>query len=110
MSRLSTEALQQLIRDRYGCGSRFVRTESVALTVDGRTLWLGFHGGTLWKGDVQVFNLIDHPTASRAYVWVRDPDEQDRDRFVVVLHSTQVDSAETAARFALGSEVRARYR
>lgn len=111
MTAVSTEALQQAIRDRHGCGSRFVRAVPVTVTEDGRTYWQGFHGGTLWAGEVQVFDLVDHPAAARAYAWASTPDGPDGpdgERFVVVLHGGAVDAPEAAVRAALAAEARAR--
>ena len=112
MTEVPTEALQQAIRDRHGCGSRFVRSVTVTVTGDGRTYWQGFHGTMLWEGEVQVFDLVDHPTATRAYAWARSadgPDGADGERLVVVLHAGAVDAPEAAVRAALAAEARARH-
>jgi len=55
-----------------------------------------FRGETVWQGDVEVFDLHDHPKAKRAYAWSHLDGE--RTRFVAVLEIPPVESAETAVR------------
>jgi hypothetical protein len=45
-----------------------------------------FRGQTVWKGQVQVFDLSGHPKAARCYAWSypEGPSNQD-ERFVAVL-------------------------
>ena len=59
----------------------------------------------MWDGRVEVFDLIDHPTAERAYAWAHETDEG-RSRFVAVLHEGPVDSPEAAVRAAIVAEHR----
>ena len=54
------ERLHRAIRDLHGCDSRWIEAVPVTET---------FEGQTIWDGVVQVFDLIDHPTATRAYAW-----------------------------------------
>jgi hypothetical protein len=96
MAEVSTEALQDAIRNLHGCESRHV--ESVAITEQ-------FNGVTVWDGDVQVFDLMDCPEADRAYAWSY-PTEGERRRFVVVLHKPPVDSPHKAVQAAIASEYR----
>jgi len=44
----------------HGCDSSWI--ESVPVTET-------FNGALVWEGEVQVFNLLDHATAKRAYAW-----------------------------------------
>jgi len=86
-------ALQDVIRERHGCESHHVA--SVPLherTLDGRQ--------TLWKGDVQVFQLVGHATAKRAYAW-SEPALGGKRHLVAVLHAPPVDSPEAALRASL---------
>ena len=96
MSEVSGEALQDAIRNLHGCESRYV--ESVAVTET-------HEGETVWQGEVQVFDLIDHPRATRCYAWSHAVDDSERRRFVAVLHRPPVDSPEVAVRTAIGAGV-----
>lgn len=96
MPEVSTEALQDAIRNLHGCESRHVA--SVPVTES-------FEGQTVWDGDVQVFELIDFAEADCAYAWSYET-EGDRRRFFVVLHKPPVDSPQTAVRAAIASRYR----
>ena len=95
MAEVSTTALQGVIRYLHGCGSQFV--ESVPVTET-------FNGETIWEGVVQVFDLVNHPTAERAYAWSHVFEQSGNRRFVVVLHEEPVDSPQTAVRAAVAAE------
>jgi hypothetical protein len=59
--------LQKAIRETHGCDSRYV--ESVPVVER-------FENKIAWHGTVEVFDLIAHPKAKRAYAWsYRDGDE-----------------------------------
>ena len=61
-----------------------------------------FQGKTVWKGDVEVFELIQHRKAKRAYAWVLlDGQHDDKIRFVVVLDLPPVKDARTAVRASM---------
>ncbi len=93
MSESSIDPLSEAIRDLHGCNS--VHAESVTV----RDVW---EGGTVRGGLVEVFDLIDHPTAERAYVWEHETPEG-AVRFPAVLHEPPVDSAEAAVRSAIAA-------
>jgi hypothetical protein len=58
-----------------------------------------FRGETVWQGDVEVFDLTNHPKAKRAYAWGHlDGVKDERTRFVAVLEIPPVESAVTAVR------------
>jgi hypothetical protein len=60
------DELQNVIRDLHGTEATHVETVQVKET---------FQGQTVWEGDVEVFDLADHPKASRVYAWSHgDPD------------------------------------
>lgn len=66
-----------------------------------------FRGRTIWKGIVEVFNLIRHPKAKRCYAWSHRAGPQDKDeRFVAVLELPPVDSAQAAVKVAIAAEVK----
>lgn len=59
-----------------------------------------FEGEPVWEGEVQVFDLEGHPTASRCYAWSHAT-EGERRRFYTVLHVPPVDSPAAAVRAAI---------
>jgi hypothetical protein len=61
-----------------------------------------FEGQTVWKGDVEVFDLTGHPNATRAYAWSRRDEVNDEtERYVTVLELAPVTSPLTAVRAAI---------
>jgi hypothetical protein len=66
-----------------------------------------FRGETVWQGDVEVFDLHNHPKAKRAYAWSHlDGEHDERTRFVAVLEIPPVESAETAVRVQIVKDAR----
>jgi hypothetical protein len=58
-----------------------------------------FKGKTVWDGDVEVFDLFQHPKAKRAYAWVQiEGPNDEQTRVVVVLELPPVIDAKTAVR------------
>jgi hypothetical protein len=95
----SIDALREAIRNLHGCDSRHVESVPVTETREGETAW---------DGVVEVFDLIDHSTAERAYAWAHAVDESDKRRFVAVLHEGPIDSPQEAVRAAIVQEYRER--
>ena len=86
------------IRNLHGCDSRHVTSVPITET---------FQGETVWDGTVEVFDLIDHPTTTRAYAWAHAVDDgSDRRRFVAVLREGRVDSPRAAVQAAIVQESR----
>jgi len=94
MTSKTVAALRQTIRDLHGCDARWAGSRSITET---------FRGDTVWEGQVEVFTLIDHPTAKRAYAWAHETDAG-TPRYVAVLHQGPVDSAQAAVRAAVIAE------
>ena len=70
-----------------------------------------FEGQTIWEGNVEVFDLEDHPKANRVYAWSHIAGENDEQkRYVTVLHIPPVDSPQTAVKLAIVQEYRERER
>ena len=67
-----------------------------------------FEGETVWAGVVHVFDVADHPTATRAYAWSSPIEGTTRRRFFAVLHLPPVDGPITAVRVAIVGEDRAK--
>jgi hypothetical protein len=66
-----------------------------------------FHGATIWKGDVEVFDLLNHPKAERVYAWSHlDGVKDERTRFVALLEIPPVVSAETAVRVQIVKDMK----
>ena len=79
----------------HNCKSKWVESFPVKET---------FEGQTVWDGTVQVFDLIDHPTAKRCYAWSYVVDDSGKRTFFAVLHQGPVDSPENAVKAAIVSE------
>ena len=65
------EELTDVIRKLHGTEATHVETVPVAET---------FQGQTVWEGDVEVFDLADHPKASRVYAWSHETSDPDNPR------------------------------
>jgi hypothetical protein len=67
-----------------------------------------FQGQTVWEGEVEVFDLKDHPKAKRAYGWghATGDDDQGR-RYVTVLEVPPVTSPQTAVKASIVSDFKA---
>ena len=89
MNEAPLTAFQRAIRATHGAEAELV--ERVA--VDER-----FEGAPVWQGEVLVFRLLDHPTASKCYAWEVDG------RVTAVLHTGPVDSPVKAVRAAILAE------
>jgi hypothetical protein len=66
-----------------------------------------FEGKTVWKGDVEVFDLMGHPTAMRAYSWSEATTGTKR-RFFAVLHAAPILSPVAAIRASIVADARAK--
>jgi hypothetical protein len=80
----------------HGCEATWL--ESVPVTET-------FNGETVWDGEVQVFELLAHATAKRAYAWSYAT-EGLRRKFVAVLGAGPVRDAVTAVRASIATERR----
>ena len=85
MNELSLPGSQHAIKAVHGAHSRFERRARVVAEIDGE----------LWKGDVLVFQLLDHPRAPRCYCWELDGE------ITAILHDSLVRSPEEAVRVAM---------
>ena len=86
MNEITLETFQEAIRTTHGCES---------LLRDKATVREEFEGETVWEGKVLIFDLIDHPTATRCYAWEVDGE------VTAVLRVGPVDSPETAIRASI---------
>ena len=65
-----------------------------------------FEGKIAWQGNVEVFDLINHPKAKRAYGWMYR--ENNKNMATAVLEVPPVDSPQTAVKVAIASKARSR--
>jgi hypothetical protein len=87
------EEFKDVIRSRHGAEADHVDSVPIKETVRGQTVW---------EGIVEVFELHNHPTASRLYAWAHETHDPDkRVRHVTVLHFGPVNSPLKAARAAI---------
>ncbi len=96
-SEVSVDALKKAILDLHGCKSIWVESVPVKEV---------FEGETVWEGIVQVFDLIDHPKATRCYAWSHGLDKSKKRRFFAVLHEGALNSPQAAVKAAIVSEFR----
>jgi hypothetical protein len=96
------DELKDTIRRLHGVDSSHVETVAVEET---------FEGETIWEGEVEVFELYDHPETDKLYAWVREMDDTDNpERYVTVLHIHPTTSPQLAVRAAIIQEYRKRER
>lgn len=94
------DELARIIEDLHGAKPMHVETVPVTER---------FQGQTVWEGDVEVFDLENHPKANRVYAWSHIAGENDdQKRYVTVLHIPPVDSPQTAVKIAIVQEYRER--
>ncbi|PYL15015.1 MAG: hypothetical protein DMF46_07515 [Verrucomicrobia bacterium] len=89
------QEIQGVILAVHRCDSRHV--ESVPVVEQ-------FEGQIAWQGTVEVFDLIGHSKAKRAYAWTyRDGDQ---DKTVTVLDIPPVDSPQNAVKMAIAAKAK----
>jgi hypothetical protein len=89
--------LQSVIRRLHGVESQHVESVPVKET---------FQGNTVWEGIVEVFELKNHPKATRLYAWTHKMDDPKKTRHVTVLHVPPITSPILAVRAAILQEFR----
>jgi hypothetical protein len=61
-----------------------------------------FRGKTLWKGDVEVFALRNHPKAERCYGWSYGEPEE----FITILELPPVFDAKSAVKIGVAYQIK----
>lgn len=89
--------LQESIRRLHECESTWIESVPVCETFD---------GAVAWEGEVHVFELRGHPTATRCYAWASPVEGADRLKYYAVLHQPPVDSPEAAVRASIVADHR----
>ena len=98
MIEVDTDQLKRAVENQHGCTAMLVQSVPVKET---------FEGKTVWEGIVEVFELVGHPKAPRAYAWAHDTDNPKKPRrHVTVLHIHPITSAREAVRAAIVQESR----
>ena len=87
--------IQAAVEKAAGCTAKHVESSAVVEI---------FRGQTMWEGIVEVFDLIGHPKAKRAYGW--GDGQGNNARYTAVLEIPPVDSPNTAVRAAIAASVR----
>jgi len=90
------QRLQKAIYDLHRCASKHIESLPAHEM---------FHGQTIWRGIVEVFEVKDHSTATRCYAWsslLEHGGEQEQ--FFAVLQVPPVASAEDAVRAAISRD------
>jgi len=85
--------LKDAIRATHGCESLHVESVPVKEV---------FEGQTVWEGTVEVFDLVGHLQAKRAYAWTY-PDG-DQNKTFTVLGILPVDSPQSAVKVAIAAK------
>ena len=87
------EELKDVIRKLHGAEATHVETVPVIESHEGQTVW---------KGEVEVFDLHDHPKAPRVYAWTHETDDADTPRrTVTVLHVPPITSPRKAVQASI---------
>jgi hypothetical protein len=86
--------LKKTILDLHGCNSTHVVSVAVHET---------FEGKSVWQGVVEIFSLINHPKAKKAYAWSYKNDAGEL-RQVAVLGVPPINSAYDAVRAYIVAE------
>ena len=94
------ESLQRAILKAHNCESEHVFSAPIEEVYEGKTLW---------KGRVQVFELMGHPTATQCYAWGHAlRDTGDEVRIVTVLGIPSVNSPRRAVQASILADARKR--
>lgn len=91
------EELRDVIKRLHGVESRHLESVPIKET---------FQGRTVWEGIVEVFELVGHPKAPKAYAWAYETDNPKKPKHVTVLHLGPITSPLLAVRAAIVQEFR----
>ena len=97
MTEASMDQLKEAVERQHGGTATLVQSVQVAES---------FQGAPVWHGVVHIFDLDDHPEATRAYAWSSPIEGSDRRRFFAVLHQGPINSPAAAVRAAIVAEHR----
>jgi hypothetical protein len=86
------EELRDVIHHLHGVDSRHLESVPIKETLNGKTIW---------DGTVEVFELIGHSNAPKAYAWAYETENPKKPRHVIVLHQFPLTSPLLAVRAAI---------
>jgi hypothetical protein len=89
------KSLQRAIKAMHGCDSRYVESVPVKEV---------FNKLIAWQGTVEVFDLVGHDKAKRAYAWKYE--EGKEIKTIAVLEIPPVDSPQSAVKVAIAATAR----
>jgi hypothetical protein len=92
--------LEKAIRETHGCDSFWLESVKVGEN---------FQGQPTWHTTVDVFALVGHPKARRAYAWMIYR-KGEQDRTVVILELPPVASAQDAMKAAMANKAKKNWR
>jgi len=92
MKEVPKTAIQQAIEHLHLCQATFRETVKVVEQ---------FEGQIAWEGEVHVFDLKEHPTASVCYAWASPVEGSEKQKFYAVLHVPPVTSPIAAVRASI---------
>ena len=85
--------LEMTIEHLHSCGAIHRKTVPVREVFEGKTIWVG---------DVEVFELVKHPTAKRCYGWsFGEPEE-----FITILELPPVIDAQSAVKVGVSYQIK----
>ena len=87
------ERLKQVIFHLHGTDSRHIESAPVHEVLQGQTAW---------QGDVEVFELVNHPKAKRCYGWTHGEPEE----FITILELPPVDSPQSAVKVGVAYQIK----
>jgi hypothetical protein len=90
------DRLKLSIEQLHNCAAHYSRTQPVLEVFDETTLW---------HGDVEVFDLVGHPQARRAYGWSHGG-HGEGEQLEIVLEIRPVNSPRTAVRASILADLR----
>ena len=87
------DELKEVIHKLHGVEATHVETVPIVESHEGQTVW---------EGEVEVFDLADHPKASRVYAWSHETDNPaSPQRTVTVLHVPPITSPRKAVQASI---------
>ena len=90
--------LKDVIRKLHGTDATHVETVAVKETHEGQTVW---------EGDVEVFDLADHPKASRVFAWSHETNDPENPRqHITVLQIPPAITPQRAVQVAIAGMFR----
>jgi hypothetical protein len=97
MAEVEADQLRDAVQNMHGGTATLAQSVPVKETFDGQPVW---------EGVVHVFDLAEHPAATRAYAWSSPIEGSTKRRFFAVLHTDRINSPVKAVRAAIVAENR----